>query len=68
MTDEARTESVRWPWLLSDSGIVAVVLTVTGLGIAALVVMSSQVVQPGDGCAFADGGVGSMVVVVVQEC
>ncbi|MCW2144252.1 hypothetical protein BXY51_008858 [Actinoplanes cyaneus] len=33
-----------------------------------LAVMSSQVVQPGDGCQLADGGVGPVVVVVVQEC
>ena len=34
---------------------------------ARLAVMSSQVVQPGDGCGLADGGVGPVVVVVVQQ-
>ena len=33
-----------------------------------LVVMSSQVGQPGDGCGLADCGVGPVMVVVVEEC
>jgi hypothetical protein len=32
-----------------------------------LVVMSSRVVQPGDGCQLADGGVGSVMVGVFEH-
>ncbi|MDI6098104.1 hypothetical protein QLQ12_05745 [Actinoplanes sp. NEAU-A12] len=38
-TRQVLTERVRWPWLLSDNGILTVVLAVTSLGITALLCM-----------------------------